>query len=305
MPKTTIPRRKSIKLFALVGTALLTVPKMMFSQFSKDGKIRFGLLTDSHYADRDPAGTRFYRDSIPKMREAIDELNRHKLDFVVHLGDFKDEGPRKDPKDTLSYLQDIERELQRFDGPVHHCIGNHDVDSITKDLFLENIKNHGQEQAKNYYSFDQNGMHFIILDANYEADGKDQFYAEGADWQKAHIPDPELKWLKKDLQNTGLPCVVFCHHPLYEYYKEDYTFHVNNYEEVRPILEASQKVFACFHGHVHQEGHKQINGVHYVTQLGMVDYEGLENNTFSILEIADGKCSLQGFKRASSQMISG
>ena len=28
---------------------------------------RFGIITDVHYADYDTAGTRFYRDSLPKV----------------------------------------------------------------------------------------------------------------------------------------------------------------------------------------------------------------------------------------------
>ena len=303
MPQNRIPRRKSIKLFALAGTAVLTAPKLLFSQMKKGKKIRFGLLADSHYADRDPAGTRYYRDAKEKMRVAIEELNGQNLDFVVHLGDFKDEDPAQNPNDTLRYLQDIEREFQQFNGHVHHCLGNHDVDSITKKQFLQNITNSGQNKAESYYSFDQNGMHFVILDANYDAEGNDQFYADGADWQKTHIPDFELEWLKNDLENTVLPCIILCHHPLYEFYKEGYTFHVNNYMEVRDILEASEKVLAAFHGHVHQEDFQQIKGVHYVTQLGMVDYKGLANNSFAIAEISDGKITIQGFKRASSQEL--
>ncbi len=300
-----IPRRKSLKLFALAGTTILTVPKIAFSQMKKDEKIRFGILADSHYADRDPAGSRYYREAKLKMREAIKELNDHNLDFVVHLGDFKDEGPEQNPQETLGFLKDIETEFQKFDGAVYHCIGNHDVDSITKGQFLDHIKNTDQTKAESYFSFDNNGMHFIILDANYDAAGKDQFYAEGADWQKTFVPDFEMEWLQNDLKNTEMPCVVFCHHPLYEYHKEGYTFNVHNHKEVRHILEASEKVVAAFHGHVHQEDFNFINGIHYITQLGMVDYQGLQNNSFAIAEISDDKISIRGFNRASSRELQG
>ena len=98
--------------------------------------MRFGLLTDSHYADREPVGTRFYRDSIPKMQEAIEELNSQNLDFIIHLGDFKDQDTEANPEDTLRYLKTIENEFQGFMGATYHALGNHEVDSIRKEVFL-------------------------------------------------------------------------------------------------------------------------------------------------------------------------
>ncbi len=266
--------------------------------------VRFGLMTDSHYADRDPAGTRFYRDSIPKMQEAIQELNSQNLDFLIHLGDFKDQGPEAKPKDTLSYLEAIEGVFQEFDGAKYHALGNHDVDSIRKDEFLKNIKNTGLQTAKNYYSFDVNGFHFIVLDANYDADGKDHFFAEGSDWEDANIPPAELQWLSDDLAQNQKPTVVFCHHPLYEFYKEGSKFHVTNYAEVQKLLQDSSWVVACLHGHVHKEDVAIIEGINYIIRLGMVDYEGVENNAFSVVELTPNKIQIEGYNRSSSLNLS-
>ncbi len=33
-------------------------------------QIRFAMLTDMHHADKAPAGTRYYRETLPKLREA-------------------------------------------------------------------------------------------------------------------------------------------------------------------------------------------------------------------------------------------
>ena len=142
--------------------------------------VRFGLVTDSHYADREPNGTRFYRQSVVKMRECIDMMNSEKVDFVIHLGDFKDEDPNKKPEDTLRYLQVLESEYARFNGPRYHCVGNHDVDSITKKQFLENIENSGIPKTESYYSFDSGGIKFIVLDANYHKDGARSVLCRGS-----------------------------------------------------------------------------------------------------------------------------
>lgn len=48
-----------------------------------------GIVTDVHYADAPAAGTRVYRDSPAKVRDAVATFNASAVDFVVSLGDFK------------------------------------------------------------------------------------------------------------------------------------------------------------------------------------------------------------------------
>lgn len=111
-----------------------------------------------------------------------------------------------------------------------------------------------------------------MLDANYDAEGTDHFFAEGSDWENANIPEEELAWLREDLAQNKKPTVVFCHHPLYEFYKEGSKFHGTNFAEVQQMLQKSSWVVACLHGHVHKEDVSIINGVTYITRLGMVDF---------------------------------
>lgn len=63
-------------------------------------RLRFGLVTDIHFAHRNVHGTRYYEQSITKLSEAIDVFNRRKLDFMIELGDLKDMGdiPERDMK---------------------------------------------------------------------------------------------------------------------------------------------------------------------------------------------------------------
>lgn len=295
----SLQRRKFLKLSALYTSTLLLTPLAACKVPVKS--VRFGLLADSHYADRDPMNTRFYRHSLDKMKEAVSVMNQNQVDFLVHLGDFKDEGPDKEEANTLRFLHEIEGAFSQFEGPYYHCIGNHDVDSITKQQFLQNVTNTGISPEKSYYSFDQQGFHFVVLDANFHKDGRDQFYKEGADWKDPNIPQDQIDWFEKDLAKTELPCVIFCHHPLYEFIRNDHGYHVNNYLDLQKVMEDSQKVLAVFQGHVHAEDHKLIRGIHYLTQLAMVDYEGLENNSFSVVEIKEGQIRIDGFKRVSDQ----
>lgn len=215
-------------------------------------------------------------------------------------GDFKDEDRSKKEKSTLNYLKEIEKVYAEFNGARYHCVGNHDVDSISKKQFLENIENTGISKNKSYYSFDCKGYHFVVLDANFHKDGTDHFYKEGADWEDPNFANAQLNWLKSDLELTQYPTKIFCHHPLFEFHENGNKYHVNEYLQAQEILNNSNKVIAAVNGHVHKERFIKLKNIHYITQYGMIDYRGLENNSFSILELENSEIKLHGFKRSNS-----
>lgn len=292
----SLARRRFIKLTGMATTGLL-----LNSCFSGNKSIRFGLVTDSHYADREPAGQRHYRESLDKMKECIDVMNKEQVDFVIHLGDFKDEDQNKQTEDTLKYLRTIETAFGKFNGPRYHCVGNHDVDSITKQQFLANVENTGIAKDKSYYSFDSGDFHCVVLDSNFHEDGRDHFYKEGADWRNTNMPKVELDWLSEDLKSTNLPVIIFTHHPLHLYQAHSATYQVSNYEEIQQVLESQKNVVAVFQGHVHQERNEKVNGINYFTQLAMVDHRGPENNSFSIVSITEEQIQIDGYRRVSDQ----
>src|SRR5688572_19539788 len=69
--------------------------------------VRFGLIADPHYADANQVGTRFYRESLSKVREAVDALRQAGVEFLVELGDLKDMVAGEPDTRTLSYLTAI------------------------------------------------------------------------------------------------------------------------------------------------------------------------------------------------------
>ena len=48
--------------------------------------IRFGLLTDVQYADKETAGKRRYREALVNLEQCVLDLKTRDLDFVVHCG---------------------------------------------------------------------------------------------------------------------------------------------------------------------------------------------------------------------------
>jgi predicted phosphodiesterase len=246
--------------------------------------VRFGLVTDCHYADAKPAGTRFYRDSLDKLSECVARMNVECVDFLIELGDFKDQDTPPVESRTLEHLRKVEDVFCGFAGRRYHVLGNHDMDSLSKRQFLRNVENTGIDSRWSYYSFDVPGLHCVVLDANYRSDGVD--YDHGHfDWTDANIPAAELAWLQADLAASEGGAVVFLHQlldgrgPVY----------VKNAAEVRRILQESGKVLAVFQGHHHEGSYSRIEGIHYYTLKGMIEGQGAANNSYAIVELKQGR----------------
>ena len=258
--------------------------------------VRFGLVTDSHYADADAREGRPYRGSLGKMKEAVDRLNGEKLDFLVELGDFKDQDAPPDGARTLAYLKEIEAVFSGFQGPRYHVLGNHDLDSLSKGEFLGAVTNTGMAKDRTHYDFEVKGVRFIVLDAAFKGDGSP--YDRGNfEWADANIPPDELSWLQTTLAASPKPAVVFVHQQL----DGEGAYFVKNAPAVRKILEDSGKVLAVFQGHRHEGMFHYINGIPYYTLKGMIEGKGPGDNAYAVAEI-DGRryVRVQGFGRADS-----
>jgi len=248
--------------------------------------VRFGLLTDVHYADRNPTGTRHYRESIAKVREAVGKFNEQKAALAFELGDFIDAAP--DVKTETGFLKTIDAEYAKFRGDRRHVLGNHCVFTLTKKEFLDTV---GAKAA--HYSLDHGGFHFIVLDACYRGDGQ-PYGRKSFNWTDSNIPPAELAWLEADLRATDKKCLAFIHQRL------DVGGHygVKNAPAVRKVLEDSGKVLAVFQGHYHRNDHKQIGGIHYCTLCAVVDGSGEENNAYAVVDLfAGGKIRVDGFRK--------
>ena len=264
------------------GALLLSCPKL-FAR-GKDAVVRFGLVTDIHFAHRPVHGTRYYEQSLDKLTDALRHFNGQKLDFLIELGDLKDQGDQPERAQTLSFLDEVERKLQTFDGPLYHVLGNHDMDSISKPEFLAHTFNYGDAKGKSYYSFTKGGIRFIVLDANCNPDGSD--YDSGQfDWTKAFIPESQLTWLETELKKDERPVIIFIHELLDFFSGIDRALCVGNAENVVSLLEQSGKVVAVFQGHHHPGNYSFRNGIHYFTLKGLIEGSLPKNNSFAIVEI--------------------
>ncbi len=268
--------------------------------------VRFGIVTDLHYADRDPLGTRYYKQSLSKLAECVELMNEQKVDFLIELGDFKDQNVHPNKEETLHYLTTIESEFRKFKGAQYHVLGNHDMDSISKEQFLGKITNTGFAQAKSYYSFNKGPLHFVVLDANYTREGI-SYNCGNFDWKDCHIPEAQLRWLEADLKKHRRPTIVFVHQqldsPAFE--PKHHIYCPDNADKVRMILEKSGIVMMVFQGHYHEGSFNTINGIPYYTLKAVIEGEGVGNNSYAIVEVGKGReIKIMGFRKADTRNIS-
>ena len=193
------------------------------------------------------------------------------------------------------YLDEIEKEFQTFQGPVYHVLGNHDMDSISKEDFLQHTSNHGDADKKTYYSFICNDIKFIVLDANHNLDGTP--YDRGSfDWTKAFIPKDQVLWLQEELKEKDKPVVIFIHQLLDRFSDIGKALCVSNADEIVSLLEANGNILAVFQGHHHAGHYSFRNNIHYWTMKGMIEGSLPENNSFAVIEIdKDLNIYIEGF----------
>ena len=259
-------------------------------------QLRFGMVSDVHFADIDPGGERFYRQSDRKLSECVEVMNREKVDFVIELGDFKDQDTPPVPARTLGYLRHIEAVFAKFTGPRYHVLGNHDTDSISKEEFLSLALNSGIPGRSTYYAFESAGIRCIVLDACFRSDGSPYGRGNNA-WEDSNIPQSELVWLKEQLDSARGPAIVFVHQQL----DGQGAYNVRNASEVRKVLRDSGKVLAVFQGHRHEGSYNVLEGIPYYTLQGLIEGGGLENNSYAIVEVRSGsRVTVRGFRRAMS-----
>ena len=265
---------------------------------TRPNTVRFGIATDPHYTER-IYGTRYCNQSLDKLAECVELMNKQEVDFLVELGDFKDQDDPPVEVNTLSYLQSIEAVFRQSRGPTYHVLGNHDLDSISKSQFLSHIKNTNIAFELSYYAFDVNGLHFVVLDANFTSSGID--YDHGNfNWTDANIPAVELQWLEQDLARAEGPAILLIHQLL----DGAGSHYVNNAADVRKILEASGKVMAVFQGHYHAGSYHEIQGIHYYTLKAMVEGSGVQNNAYAIVEVhADRSITVSAYRKAVRQKL--
>lgn len=288
----TLGRRAFLKhgtLLLVAANLDATAAPALFARDGTQQTLRMGLVTDLHYADKPPAGSRHYRETLAKFAEAAERLQRDKPAFVVELGDLIDAADSVSVE--LGYLARINRDFSAISKSRHYVLGNHCVYTLTKQEFLD-----GVEQQRSHYSFDGGGIHFVILDSCFRGDAE-PYGRRNFKWTDANLPPEEIEWLSADLAGTPHRVIVFVHQRL----DVSKNHAVRNASQVRKVLQDSGKVVAVFQGHSHQNDYQDIAGIHYCTMAAMIEGSGADNNGYSTVDIEpSGAIRITGFRRQKS-----
>ena len=264
---------------------------------------RFGVIADCQYADVDTSGTRHYRESVRKLREAVADFNDADLDFALHLGDFVDR--------FAESFDDVVPIFQKLRMSKYHVLGNHDFQLPLGEL-LDTLR-----MPAPYHHFRRQGWRFVIVDtndvslyANPEGSEKyelaremlDRLRAEGAvnaqTWNGAVGPD-QLAWLRRVLDGArtrGEKVVLNSHHPIYP----KNVHNAWNDDELVDLVASYDNVISWFNGHNHHGNYGFAHGMHFVTFQGMVE---LDTNAYAMVRVFEDRFEIDGFGREPDRIV--
>jgi calcineurin-like phosphoesterase family protein len=197
-------------------------------------------------------------DADQRLTTFIEKATAENVDFIIQLGDFCR---------PYDYNQGFLAIWNRFPGEKYHVLGNHETDGgFTRQDAVKFLG--GSHQ---YYSFDKNGFHFVVLDGNDINPSPDK--AKG---YPRYIGKEQALWLANDLKSTKNRTIIFSHQSLEGE-------GIENREDIRKILENEnlsagyKKVIACFSGHHHTDYATEINGISYI-QVNSMSYSWVGDN---------------------------
>jgi 3',5'-cyclic AMP phosphodiesterase CpdA len=209
----------------------------------------FAVIADTHVNQEEGKASSDFavnRLSNARNRFVIHEINRAAPAFVLHLGDIVHPTPIHPGYATAAAsFHALAGELEC---PLHLTPGNHDVGDkpgdwlpvpSVNDDFLALYRHHF---GRNFYSFDANDCHFVVIDAQVINSG---LQCEGE----------QQRWLEEDLAQHASRRTFLCtHYPPYLFDRAEESHYDNIDEPGRSwLLDLLTRhgIEAVFAGHVH------------------------------------------------------
>lgn len=234
-------------------------------------------LTDIHFGadlldDRMPRGI-----SERGLRATLRHAQSQGAGLILQGGDLVGEAfnvPLEQVKPQLEGAVRVLREEAKV--PVCHAIGNHDIWGWNKEksgttgrepgwgkgLYMQAL---GLEQP--YYSFDQAGWHFVVLDS---------IQPEKEHGYTAKLDSQQMDWLKSDLETyPQTPTVILSHAPILSvaaFFDGSFTtgnwvvphhiMHIDA-QRLKNLFKKHPQVRLALSGHTHLRDQSLYNGVLY------------------------------------------
>ncbi len=225
--------------------------------------MKIGFFTDSHYSSAlITCGTRYNKQSLRKIEEALRFFKAEQCDRVICLGDLIDH--EKDQNLLISNLQAVSEQFHASSVPYTVLMGNHDCFSVTQDMFYSIL---GEQARPKPFVCEKET--FLFLDACHYANGEHYSPEKAHDWRDTNFPSPAT--LRDELEAIPGPVYVLMHQNLDPEIPGSHR--PNNDQAVRKVLEDSGKVKTVFQGHYHPGHENRVNRIEYITLPAMCEYE--------------------------------
>ncbi len=205
--------------------------------------LTFMQISDCHIGFSAPPNT----DVTRTLQEAIGRVKELKGDsaLMIHTGDVSH-------LSKPAQFDTAEKIISEAGLDTHYVPGEHDVLDEEGKTFFERFT---KGASRGYYSFDQQGVHFIGLN-------NVQDLKSGG---LGNLGSEQLEWLEKDLQGrpSSQPIVVFAHIPLWIVY-QDWGWGTSDGAEALSYLKRFGSV-TVLNGHIHQVMQKVEGNVAFHT----------------------------------------
>jgi 3',5'-cyclic-AMP phosphodiesterase len=252
-----VDRRGFLKCMAWAGTGALCVMQggvlksfaltdvLQQKVGNLKGDLSFVQISDSHIGFSKPANP----DVTATLREAIAKVNGLPTPpaFALHTGDLTHLSKPEEFDTLAESLKSLKTER------IFYVPGEHDVLNDNGDAFRERFGKGAQGDG--WYSFDQQGVHFIGLVnvMNLKAGGL------------GNLGAAQLEWLEKDVARlkSSTPIVVFAHIPLWSVYPQ-WGWGTDDSEQALSYLKRFGSV-TVLNGHIHQTMQKVEGNVAFHT----------------------------------------
>jgi len=248
-----VSRRKVLECMTWAGTGVLwtvaggipTSLGIMGEAAAQTSGMTFLQISDSHVGFDKPANP----NALGTLEEAINKVKalKTKPAFMLHTGDITHLSKEKE-------FDDAQKIISQAGLVTHYVPGEHDI--IDDDPGGQYKERYGKDaKGAGWYSFDQNGVHFIGLVnvVNLKAGGL------------GNLGDQQLAWLEDDLKgkSASTPIVLFAHIPLWVVYQQ-WGWGTEDGGKALDLLKRFGSV-TVLNGHIHQVMQKVEGNVTFHT----------------------------------------
>jgi manganese-dependent ADP-ribose/CDP-alcohol diphosphatase len=266
----------------------------------------FGLIADVQYCSCEAEGSRYYRNSLSKLRDAMNSLREDSVDFIFNMGDLIDH--------NFESFKPVLNIIDSSGIKVYHLSGNHDYSVDNR--YKHRLPIH-QPSQEGYYSFVFKNFRFIALNGNemsiyagnnktmiqqaedYIVNLKNEGAVNAIEWNGG-ISTKQLAWLKSELDDAvlkGEKVFILCHFPVFP----ESIYNLLNYNDVLHLLKNYDNIIAWFNGHNHAGNYDNFNSIHFLTMKGMVETEN--TGSYSVVEVYSNKIWINGYGKEKSQIL--